>query len=270
MSSVLAQTCADFEAIVVDDGSTDDTVRVVERYARKDSRIRLIEHDRRKGAQAARNTGIFAANGSWIAFLDSDDEWLHDSLALRLQLAEKGRLPVVCSEFNVVAQGSTGFRRFGHPALEGWVYRALLRKPGTTFQSLLVLKECFKRIGYLDESILAYQEWETSIRLAKYYQFGFVPEPTFLYDCRQMDTISKDLLREAKGYEQVFTKHFWSIFRVLGPKALVRHYQIAADFYFQAKDEDNARRCLTKAFLLWPFRPRTMLRGIHRVLRSGS
>ena len=216
IASVLAQTYADLEAIVVDDGSTDNTVRVVEEYARKDRRIRLIQHSHRMGAQAARNTGIVAAAGQWIAFLDSDDEWLHDSLALRLQLAEKGRLPVVYSEFNVIDQGSTGFRRFGHPALEGWVYRALLRKPGTTFPSLLVLKECFKRIGYLDESILAYQEWETSIRLAKYYQFGFAPEPTFLYDCRHIDTISKDLLRAAKGYEQVFTKHFWSIFAPFG------------------------------------------------------
>jgi len=160
-------------------------------------------------------------------------------------------------------------RRFGAPALHGWIYQDLLRKTGTVFPSLLVLKECLKRIGYLDETILAYQEWDTSIRLAKYYQFGFVSEPTFLYDCRHVDTISKDLLREAKGYEQVFTKHSWSIFRLLGPEALVQHYQIAADFYFQAKDEDNARRCLMKAFMLWPFRPRTILRGIQRLLRSG-
>jgi Glycosyl transferase family 2 len=88
MSQVFERGRAKFE-------STDDTARVVEAYARKDSRIRLIEHDERKGAQAARNTGILAPAGKWIAFLDSDDEWLHDSLALRLQLAEKGRLPLV-------------------------------------------------------------------------------------------------------------------------------------------------------------------------------
>ena len=98
-------------------GSTDDPARVVEAYARKDSRSRLIEHDERKGAQAARNTGILAPTGKWIALLDSDDEWLHDSLALRLQLAEKGRLPVVHSECYVAKQGSTELRRFGLPTL---------------------------------------------------------------------------------------------------------------------------------------------------------
>ena len=137
------------------------------------------------------------------------------------------------------------------------------------FPSLLVLKECFQRIGYLDETILAYQEWDASIRLAKYYRCGFVPEPTFVYDCRQGDSISKDLLREVKGYEQVFTKHFWSIMRFLGSEVLVRHYQIATDLYLQAKDEDNARRCIMKAFLQQPFRPRTILRVIQRVLRSA-
>ena len=216
IASVLAQTYADLEAIVVDDGSEDDTVRVVEAYARKDSRIRLIEHDKRKGAQAARNTGIFAAAGKWIAFLDSDDEWLHDSLASRLRVAENGNLQVVHSECYVIKEASTQLRRYGLPPLEGFVYKSLLQKPGTFFPALLVAKKCFERIGLLDENIVSYQEWDASIRLAKYYRFGFVPEPTFVYDCRQGDSISKDLLHDAKGYEQVFTKHFWSIFHHIG------------------------------------------------------
>ena len=72
-----------------------------------------------------------------------------------------------------------------------------MQKPGPTFPSLLVSKEALVRIGYLDETIVAYQEWDTAIRLARYYEFAFVPEPTFVYDCRQSDTISKDSLREA-------------------------------------------------------------------------
>ena len=269
MSSVLAQTYADFEAIVVDDGSTDDTVRVVERYARKDSRIRLIQHERRKGAQAARNTGIVAAFGKWIAFLDSDDEWLRDSLALRLQLAEKRGLPVVHSECYVASEESTEMRRFGAPALQGWIYQDLLRKTGTVFPSLLVLKECLKQIGYLDETILAYQEWDTSIRLAKHYQFGFVSEPTFLYDCRHVDTISKDLLREAKGYEQVFTKHLWPILRFLGSGAVTWHYQTVARLYFEAGDTESANRCSSRAFLFSPVQPSVILSRVKRLVHFG-
>src|SRR5262249_39374275 len=158
---------------------TDYTVPIVEEYARKDARIRLIQHGHRKGAQAARNTGIQAARGEWIAFLDSDDEWLQDSLATRLRVAYEGNFRVVHSECYVVEEGSDQSCRYGLPPLEGSVYKSLLQKPGVVFPSLLVQKNCFERIGQLDENIVAYQEWDTCIRLAKYYGFGFVPEPTF-------------------------------------------------------------------------------------------
>jgi len=94
---------------------------------------------------------------------------------------------------------------------------------------LLVAKKCIERIGQLDENIVSYQEWDASIRLAKYYRFGFVPEPTFVYDCRQGDSISKDLLRAAKGYEQVFKNTFGSTLRFLEPKALVQKTRTTPD-----------------------------------------
>src|SRR5262245_57968401 len=167
LASVLAQSSANLEAIVVDDESSDDTVPIVEKYARKDVRIRLIKHDNRKGAQAARNTGILAASGKWIAFLDSDDVWLPDSLASRLRVAENGNLSVVHSDCYVIDNASRQLHRYGLPPLEGFAYKSLLLKPGTLFPGLLVDKDCFNRIGRLDESIVSYQEWDTSIRLAK-------------------------------------------------------------------------------------------------------
>jgi hypothetical protein len=133
----------------------------------------------------------------------------------------------------------------------------------------LVASKCFERIGRLDESIVSYQEWDVSIRLAKYYRFGFVSEPTFVYDCRHGNNISKDLLRNAKGYEQVFTKHFWPILYQCGPKAVVEHYQIAAHLYAQANDANNERRCSRNAFFLWPLRPRAILHRVERLLRPG-
>ncbi len=269
LRSILEQTYENWEAMVVDDGSTDHSTQVIEQFTVKDSPINLIRHPQKKGAQAARNTGIFAATGNWVAFLDSDDVWLRDSLAQRLQLAVEGRFQVVHSECYVALPGSAELRRYGLPPLQGGVYRQLLRKSGLTFPSLLVSKECIRHIGYLDETVIAYQEWDTAIRLAKYFQFGFVRVPTFIYDCRLTDSMSKNLVRDAKGYEQVFTKHFWSIFRLLGPMGLVRHYQMAAHLYFEAGDEDNAWRCLMRARLLWPFRPRAILRRLQHLLQSG-
>ncbi len=78
VASVLAQTWREFELIVVDDGSTDDTTEALAAYA---SRIRLIRRESRGGVSAARNTGIAAARGEWLAFLDSDDLWRPEKLA---------------------------------------------------------------------------------------------------------------------------------------------------------------------------------------------
>jgi len=74
IQSVLNQTYQDFELIVVDDGSTDNTNEVIKEFSQKDKRILYIKHDKNKGGSAARNTGIKAARGEYIAFQDSDDE----------------------------------------------------------------------------------------------------------------------------------------------------------------------------------------------------
>src|SRR5689334_12185159 len=82
LDSVFAQTYSNFEIIVVDDGSTDQTVSLVSKKVC--DQLRLIEHSENRGAAAARNTGIAAANGRWIAFLDCDDAWTEDKLARQI------------------------------------------------------------------------------------------------------------------------------------------------------------------------------------------
>ncbi len=120
------------------------------------------------------------------------------------------------------------------------------------FQGMLVPKEALHRIGYLDERIISYQEWDTAVRLAKYYEFRFLPQATFVYDCRHADSISKNRTREAIGYEQVFMKQWFPILRFLGPEALSAHYRMAAQHYRRAGDLTHTRSCLTAAWFLWP------------------
>jgi glycosyltransferase involved in cell wall biosynthesis len=267
IQSVLEQTHSDWELVVVDDGSNDNTVQIIEEYNRKDPRVRLVVHSEREGAQAARNTGIRAARGEWIAFLDSDDQWLPDSLEIRLRLARDMGTKVVHSSWRVLNPPNGKFKSLKIPYPQGQVYKELLRNYGPAFPALLVSKESLDRIGYLDEKIVSFQEWDTAIRLARHYDFGFVSKPTFIWDCRHSDTISKNLRRAARGYEQVFTKHRSSILHYLGLKALACHYQSAADLYQKANEKAEARRCLLIAFLLWPFRPKAILRRTQRLFR---
>ncbi|MBT2300806.1 glycosyltransferase family 2 protein [Variovorax paradoxus] len=97
IESVLAQTCSSFELIVVDDRSTDESVEIVEAYARGDSRVRLIRMPKNAGAPAApRNAGVAAARGEWVAFLDADDLWHPRKLELQME-ALRAHGALMCS-----------------------------------------------------------------------------------------------------------------------------------------------------------------------------
>lgn len=106
IDSVLGQTWGDFAIVVVDDGSSDTTVEVVECHSR-DPRISLIRHERNQGLPAARNTGIRAARGGYIAFLDADDCWLPNHLELAVgALTRHPELDVVLLESDMVEKSS--------------------------------------------------------------------------------------------------------------------------------------------------------------------
>src|SRR5689334_4414907 len=161
--SVLAQSIKNLEVVVVDDGSNDNMSQAVGEIARADERVRLLVHGANQGAQAARNSGIRAALGEWIAFLDSDDIWLSSSLELRLAAVRSRNVQVVHSPGFVLRFGATEQETFEVPALSGHVYRELLRAPGPLFPALLASARAFEAIGTLDEAIIAYQEWDTAI-----------------------------------------------------------------------------------------------------------
>lgn len=251
IESVLQQTVRDIEVIVVDDASRDNTVEVVQELMDSDSRVRLIRNARNRGAQAARNLGARSANGEWLSFFDSDDWMLPTSLEFRLDLARDQKVKVVHSECFVLRPDG-GQAPFGVPPLSGRIYDALLRAPGPTFPGMIIATDAFRSIGGLDEHLVAYQEWDTAIRLAKRHAFGFLAKPSFVYDCTGSDTISKNLLRGVAGYEYIIRKHRFEILLRVGPKALSHHLDMIAGFYTEAGALHLATRSKWKSFLWWP------------------
>lgn len=231
VNSVLSQTFKNFEVIIVDDNSTDNTMSLISRYENNDFRIRYLQHHKNLGAQAARNTGIKEAKGKWIAFLDSDDEWLPEKLEKNLECAYSQNVPVVHSECYKKYEDDNSLKLFGVPKLFGNVYPKLLSSPGPVFPALLVRKECFEHINYLDEKIVSYQEWDTSIRLAELYPFAFIEEPLFIYHYHAGDTISKDMRRDVDGWRQIVEKHRNEILSHAGRNALGQHYLIISKKY---------------------------------------
>ena len=248
IESVLSQTFSDFEIIAVDDGSTDGTVDVVNSI--HDERLRLIKLEKNSGAQAARNAGITVAKSPWIAFLDSDDLYLPDSLQIRYTHAVANNLEVVHSECLVRQDDSDKAKIFKTIPLSGHVYTDLLRKPGPTFPALFVSKKALLEIGLLDSGIKAYQEWDTSIRLSKKFPFGYVSRPTFIYQISTTNSISKNYDKGANAYLHIVNKYEDDIVKTCGPATMADHYAAAATMYHRARNKRDAKKYLRMAFQL--------------------
>ncbi len=225
LKSVLSQTCQPLEVIVIDDCSTDNMTEVV--HAMRDPRIRCIVLPTNAGAQAARNRGIREAKGDWIAFQDSDDEWLPDKLERQVKaLDERGFDPWTVVHTNAVWLDKARGKRLSVelPVIEGNnVYPLLLRGPAPMFPGILVSRIALEKINFLDEKVASYQEWDTTIRLARYCRFVYLREKLFVYNLHGDETISKDKLRDVIGYQYVIEKFKNDILTVCGERTWENH-----------------------------------------------
>lgn len=265
INSIWSQTYTNYEVIVSDDGSTDNTSEVVFLLSMTKP-INYISSKVNRGAQFARNQGIKAAKGEWIAFLDSDDEWLPESLKLRMDLALKGSYTVVYSNAYIIHEDNTQ-QLYQFKDVSKDSYRGVLSGEGPMFQSLLVKKEAIEKIGYLDESAIAYQEWNTSIRLAKYFKFGFINVPTFIYDYRTPGAISRSHARNAKAYADIVHKFFGEMITHIGARGLGYHYELISQWYQKAGDHKKRNFYKILSIVFKVFSPRIITTKLSQLFK---
>ncbi len=221
LESAVNQTYEPQEVLVIDDGSSDHTRELVLSFPSDKVRLLCQEH---RGAQAARNAGIKNAKGNYIAFLDSDDEWIPDKLEKQAAILKKKPDAVVYSNCYVVRGAARSV--WNTPGTSGWVYDELLQHPGPMFQGMTVSRKALEDAGLLDEKVPAYQEWDTSIRLAEKYEMIHMEEPLFYYNQHDGETISKNGTKDIEGYEYVVNKHRKRIIKVAGYKVMLDHYHL--------------------------------------------
>jgi glycosyltransferase involved in cell wall biosynthesis len=180
IESVLAQTFSDIEVIVVDDGSTDRTVEVVNSIA--DDRIRLFSYP--NGGQAAsRNRGMARAWGDYYAYIDADDLWTPDKLERQLQaLQDNPKAGVAYSWVDYVNEKGKYIRSGGRLQVDGPAYGHLLL---TDFlengSNPLVRQAAIEKVGTFEESLPPSEDWDLWLRLAAEYEYACVPAVQILY-----------------------------------------------------------------------------------------
>ena len=215
LESIRAQKAADWECIVTDDHSTDNTREVIQQYIEQDKRFVYVANERKKGAQGARNTGIMAAKGEWICLFDSDDIMYSDYIETMQQaIAEKVEADVIACYANIrnITTGELNGRIDG--IVDGYLHQRLLQKKSYVAYDICVIKkQKVMGIGLLDEQCPAMQEWDTHIRLSKVCRYAVVDKPLCEWMIGGADTITSNDRRNDFGMIYVYRKHAWAFRR---------------------------------------------------------
>ena len=214
LESICNQSFRPIEIVVVDDGSTDDTLNVVREWAKQNDSFKTLVvrwvSQTNQGANAARNRGIEEAHGEFIAFLDSDDQWLPQKLAKQITIFRKDNAVggVYCGMRNVDL--NTGEKDEVTPRAypEGNLLRQLLIHDVTeATSSWVVRRKCFEQVGTFDISLPARQDWDMWIRLSAKYCIGCIPEVLAELGNHSGERVRSNPQREIVAHQLIFQKY---------------------------------------------------------------
>jgi len=256
---------------VVNDGSTDNTEEVVKSFS--DKRIKYIWHEKNKGAAAARNTGIKIAKGEYIAFQDSDDEWLPEKLEKQIMIFEKAlpEVGIVYSDMWRISRN--GKRRYWHsPSImpeNGIVYKKALDYGllNLGIQSAIIKRECFDKAGMFDEKLPRLIDLEFFIALSRYFYFCHIEEPLVIFyetgegisSCDKADLIAHKL---------ILKKYFEDIKK--DRRLLARHYYSIGSLLCLNGEVKIGRSYLIKAIMAYPLNVKFLLVALISLFGQGS
>lgn len=263
IQSVLDQTYEDFELIVVDDASTDQTREVVASF--HDERIVYIRLEVNSGVSIARNTAIAQARGEYISLLDDDDEYLPNFLAETHRALEPAPATVGFAWGGVrwVRDTSVGEvvinDKLWQPQFEdrGQAYLAFLRPTLGTGWGVTIRRRCFGSVEWFDEALRVHQDHEFFPRLARQFDFVVIPETLIKVHYHSGPRVTLPGPNRAEDYERIIQKHYAAL-RENRDLWVLLHY-LAGYAHYSAGNKPHGREFTWRAIQRNPFHIRSWL-----------
>lgn len=209
INSVINQTYKNWELIIVDDRSTDNTLQLVKKYAEKDKRIKYIKNTHKKGPAGAKNQGIEIAKGELLAFLDSDDEWLKDKLDIQINyLLRNPQIKLVGSDsWIILNKQKTKFsERFDSINLNKQaVIETIIKDFDLWMQTstIIAYREIFKKLGLFRENLIRCEDVEMWLKISRKFDIGYIDSQLINYysaDIKFKDYEPERKLLKCYGY----------------------------------------------------------------------
>lgn len=243
INNILKQSYENFELIIVDDNSSDDTESVVKKF--EDKRIRYVKNDINRGACFSRNLGIKLSRGEYIAFQDSDDLWDEDKLKKQIEFIEESKFDFVFCKIKKINSKGVITSIVPNDFICNMKIDSHLLLCGNLIstQTILSKRKCFDKILF-DENLPRYQDWDLVIRISKNYNIGFQND-VLAEQYIQTDSITNNYHKSVIALKQLYEKYY----QFVSDKMCLYYFWDLYGLSLYVTNSNEAKKAYKKAFL---------------------
>ena len=256
LSSVLSQTFAAIEIIIIDDGSTDSTKEIIDSFS--DLRIKYF-YKQNEGVSIARNRGIGCSKGKYIAFLDADDIWLPEKIERQVGKMEKEKsASLIYSGFYIIDDNGLVMDTFNRES-SGDIIKDLVLIGNTigTSSGVLARREVFEDTGGFDPSLSTAADWDMWIRILNRYGIAYIDKPLFKYRSHASG-MHRNINIQEQDTRKILHKFFSSLtqenkYRKIKRLSMSNAYMIIAKSYLEKRHIVDFLRTVAMSIFYCPF-----------------
>ena len=251
IQSVQKQTFENYELIIINDASNDNTKEMAEDYQKKDQRIKIINNIANRGCAESRAIGLKNSINELIVFIDDDDTWDNNKLMKQYNAIKHNNSDMVISDYYILNKEKNIYKKMN--LISQNFKKEILKRPGPFFQCVMLKKELIELIpNPFDTESIPSEDWNFFIELSKLNPIiTYIDSPLFTWKIHN-ENQSLDLNKEAKALEYIIDKHYNYIKSEHNKKIIADHYRRVARLYEKTQNFKEIKRLYYRAFKLNP------------------